>query len=454
LGATVRWQHGDRLGIQWLPDQNLAPIEALVQQRIEEEGLSIGRFQDFLRTTLPEFMCPSVVMLMPALPLTSSGKVNRLNLPTPSQFLQGRAVQPRDEIERRLVGIWEQLLDVRPIGVTDNFFSLGGHSLLAVHLMARIEQELGCQLPLTALFAHGTVEGLAHLSRGGRVTTAKPERGCVLLAEGDPRKHLFLVHPIGGQVFCYRDLAGALAPGRTVWGLLAPGIEGDEAPLATMSALVGRHLAQVRRVQPHGPYVLGGWSFGGLVALELARRLKDEDERVHLVAVLDSTPTPSSPLRDAGPRELTRAFLEDIAGPLGKAQVLRTELASLPEDWTTQHALRVVQRIGALPAEMPLHFFETRFSTFKEVFAAHIRAMADYRPCPIDVPTALFCAARNPSSDELRASWVRLLSDVRTFTYDTDHSGMVRRPVVDRVAQDLEESVKDNETGGHDGRRG
>ena len=178
----------------------------------------------FLKDKLPESMVPAVVVLLDALPVTPNGKIDRRALPAPDRSrpeLEKAFVAPRDDLERQLAHIWEEVLGVRPVGVTDNFFELGGHSLLAVRLFAVIEKRLGKKLPLTAVFQGATVEHLAGVLR--QQATPGPQSSLVAIQPGGSKRPLFLVHPAGGHVFPYIHLAQFLGPDQPCYGLQARG---------------------------------------------------------------------------------------------------------------------------------------------------------------------------------------------------------------------------------------
>jgi pimeloyl-ACP methyl ester carboxylesterase len=254
--------------------------------------------RDYLAARLPAHMVPAAIIALPALPLTPNGKVDRRALAHPPAAPEAsaggadgeRAVPtgPCDAVELRLAAIWEDLLGVTP-GARDSFFSLGGHSLLAVRLMSRIARDLGQQLPLSVLFQAPTLEGLAAVLRARGCTLASSGSPLVTLAAGGAGAPFFCVHPIGGSVFCYLDLARRLGGGRPFYALEARGLQAGEEPGGSVEEMAGRYLAAVRAVQPVGPYLLGGWSFGALVALEMARRLEEQGERVALLALFDPT---------------------------------------------------------------------------------------------------------------------------------------------------------------------
>jgi amino acid adenylation domain-containing protein len=250
------------------------------------------RLRSHLRETLPEYMVPSSFVLLERLPITASGKLDRRALPAPESARPegtdaGVFSASRDAPEQQLTEVWEAVLGIRPIGVRDDFFELGGHSLLAVRLMSQIARSFGVKLPLATLVEAPTIEQLAGVLRRWRDGTDEEERGSALvpLQPGGSRPPFFCVHGAAGQVLCFRALAQGLRPDQPFYGLQA--IESEGAP-ARVEDLAGRYITEIRSVQPHGPYCLGGYSFGGVVAFEIARQLQDEGEEVALLALLDA----------------------------------------------------------------------------------------------------------------------------------------------------------------------
>ena len=225
----------------------------------------------FLQQRLPDALLPTTFVRLDALPRTPVGKLDQAALVSaPQRVGPGHAdtyVAPRDLWELRLARLWEELLDVHPVGVTDNFFDLGGHSLLAVRLQLRVQEEFGPELPLAILFQESTIEALARRLRGPAPAAAWSPLVPIQVGGGEPP---FCVHPVGGHVGCYAPLARHLGSDQPFYGLQAAGLEGDQEPGDEVEAMAARYLAAVRAVQPHGPYRLGGWSFGGLVAFAMA----------------------------------------------------------------------------------------------------------------------------------------------------------------------------------------
>jgi thioesterase domain-containing protein/acyl carrier protein len=235
---------------------------------------------------LPGHLVPAEIRLHPSLPLLPSGRIDHAALSAIGAGGPGAAVLgPSDPLELRLLRLWEEAFGIHPLSVTDSFFDLGGHSLLALRLAADIGVDLGVEVSPTALIEAPTVRALAaRLAARSPAVAASP---IPLRPEGD-LPPVFWVHPAGGNVLCYVPVADRLGPGQPSYGFEAPGVRGDRPPLSEVEALAAEHLRDLRRVRPEGPVVLAGWSFGGLVALEMAQRLQAEGREVPLLAILDT----------------------------------------------------------------------------------------------------------------------------------------------------------------------
>ncbi len=252
--------------------------------------------RSLLEQTLPDYMIPAAFVLLEALPLTANGKVHRRALPPPPTVPDGEAsrsvVAPRDPVERQLTQIWEEVLEVRPVGVQDDFFALGGHSLLAARLFAQIHQVFGRSLPLATLLQGATIEKLAQLLR--QADSPSPAPALVALQPHGTRPLFFCVHGIGGELLCYAELARHCAPEQPFYGLQARREEKDGERFASIQAMAAHYLQEIRRVQPQGPYHLGGFSSGGTIAFEMAQQLVANGEQVALLAILDHAPRRSA----------------------------------------------------------------------------------------------------------------------------------------------------------------
>jgi len=244
----------------------------------------------FLKEKLPEYMVPSAFVELEVLPLTPNGKVDRRALtPTllraePESFF----VAPETPMQATLALIWADLLNLERVGIHDNFFELGGDSLLSMRLMEQIYQQCDRELPLSALFLAPTVERLA--SRLQSETDSLTWSPLVTIQSKGSKPPFFCVHPILGVVFPYYELARHLGSDQPFYGLQPIGIDGEQLPHTRIEDMAGAYIKALRLVQPQGPYFLGGWSFGGLVAFEMAQQLQTEHQ-VALLAMLD-TPAP------------------------------------------------------------------------------------------------------------------------------------------------------------------
>ncbi len=232
---------------------------------------------------------PSAFVVLDALPLTPNGKVDRSALSSP-EYAQSRAADadaaPQDAIEQQLVDIWETVLAVPRIGRLDNFFDLGGQSLLAARLFAEIRQAFDLNLPLATLFQAPTIEALAHIIRQDEA--AASWSSLVELQPDGANPPLFLVHPGGGNVLSYRELALRLGAAQPVYGLQAQGLDGQQSPMRRVEEMAAHYLRAVRSVRPQGPYVIGGLSTGGDIAWEMAQQLQAMGQDVALVVLLDT----------------------------------------------------------------------------------------------------------------------------------------------------------------------
>jgi thioesterase domain-containing protein/acyl carrier protein len=260
-----------------------------------------SELQEFLRPVLPSYLVPTASVWLPRLPLRSNGKIDPDSLPAlPSTWFpedpcapditpevtQARPVAGASRLENSLITVWQEVTGVRQIGLHDDFFGLGGHSLLAVELFAAIERTTGARLPLATIFEAPTVAQLARLMRSDGWDA--PTGSLVPLSTTGSRPPFFAVTAGDGNVVGYGPLARRLGPDQPFYVLQPFGLD-SAAPLHRSVPAMARHYArQIRKVQPHGPYLLGGRCFGSLVAYEVATRLEAAGERVALLASIDS----------------------------------------------------------------------------------------------------------------------------------------------------------------------
>lgn len=247
--------------------------------------VATAELRAFVRERIPPALIPNRFESITSIPLTPSGKLDRRSLPAmAADDEQCNYLAPRNELETRLVGLWESVLQARPIGIRDDFFELGGHSLSAVQVAAAIEKLLDRSLSPGLLFEAPTIELLS-----GRLAAPGPNGAALVpLMEGNSGTPLFLIHHISGDITAYRDLAHYLGAEHTIYGVRVPELDNNQKPLDRIEAMASRYIEQMRAVQPKGPYLLGGHSAGAHIAFEMAQQLRAAGERIALLAILEA----------------------------------------------------------------------------------------------------------------------------------------------------------------------
>jgi amino acid adenylation domain-containing protein len=402
------------------------------------EEATAQELREYLGQYLPEFMIPSRFAFLPDLPLNANGKVDRGRLPTSDAMAEAATgAAPATPTERLLAEVWADVLEIPQVGVEDDFFDLGGHSLLAVKLVARIRQLLGARLPLSVLFEQRTVRRLA-ATLDLAVTAAGPRSPVVEIQPGREKVlPVWLVHPVGGEVFSYAALARALGAEIPVLALQAPSRE-DASAVLSIEALAAEYRAAIQRRQPHGPYRLGGWSLGGVIAFEMARQLQERGEEVTLLALLDShlPPPGGSALAGRDALAIVEEFVTDLGGVLGlpplnpAVEYRHLEPAAA---LAAVHGWAVAE--GILPESMDLAIVGELYATFRR----HLLAFDRYAPGPGAPPAVLYRAVAEGLEDwqAQAAAWRAQVPALDVQDLETDHYGVVQPPHVQRIAADL-----------------
>ncbi len=304
-----------------------------------------------------------------------------------------------------------------------NFFELGGDSIAAMSLLARIVQETGHNVPVAGLLKAPTVALLALALRqesdGASWSPMVP-----IQTEGS-KPPFFCVHPAGGNVLCYLRLSQYLGKDQPFYGLQAQGIDGLREPLCEVETMAAEYVEAVRRVQPHGPYALGGWSFGGVAAYEMGQRLLADGEEVRLLAILDSGVIYAFAV-------MTAAFSDD---GLGLLDVLR-----MPEG----EQLTQFRRRTAVARLIPEDADDALARRIYRVFVANVRAMLNYRAEPYPGKLTLFQGTepfvqngRNPYQE-----WSRLCDAVDLVKVPGNHLTLVHEPHLKQLAAELHKHLE------------
>ncbi|MER7754896.1 alpha/beta fold hydrolase, partial [Kitasatospora sp. NPDC097643] len=343
-----------------------------------------GELSDRLRRDLPDYMLPSAFVTLERLPLTANGKLDRAALPAPDYGAPGTGRGPRTPQEQLLCGLFAEVLDREQVSIDDGFFDLGGHSLLAARLASRVRETLGVELGLRMLFEAPTVAGLTE-----RLIMNDPDDALDVvlpLRSTGTSTPLFCIHPGGGISWSYSGLLNHIGPQHPVYAIQARGLGRPEPLPTSFEEMAADYADQIRKIQPEGPYLLLGWSAGGLIAHALACELQSRGERTALLAILDAYPVkdvqfevaPMPTVRDVlvgvldvdpaelGDREITYAEVAEVLNRRGSA------LQGL-----TERQIEVIVQIMINNGKLAVDFVPGRFDGDLLLFNSTIERAGD-----------------------------------------------------------------------------
>jgi amino acid adenylation domain-containing protein len=461
----------------------------------------IPELRHHLKQTLPDYMVPSAFVPLETLPLTVNGKVDRRALPTLSDASQSASTAvssntvsaPATQTELTLIDIWQELLRLKQVTVHDNFFELGGHSLLATQMTSRIRDAFGLELPLQSVFETPTIAQLAPILESLRAAPSVPKvpplvrldraahrrsrspqpsipvqapqdqalqdlpvqapplnnkfivsdqaitarSPLVPLTLGGSKQPFFCVHPMFGVVFPYLELAQQLGSDRSFYGLQPLGLDGKHAPLSEIEALAAYYIQAIQTLQPHGPYFLGGWSFGGLVAFEMAQQLTQAGQQVGLLAMLD-TPAPTNHQPSLGQSLkflLGTALWSTLPFLLDYGAIAAKRLGSL--NWFSRWQWSTL--IRQLPETSRLQLLdEAAIAPLLRIVYANAQAAYRYVPQPYPDRIALFKATEQADfGQDSTLGWSTLTKDVQLHSVPGNHLSLLKQPHVQTLAQQL-----------------
>ncbi|MCC4587623.1 amino acid adenylation domain-containing protein [Xanthomonas sp. NCPPB 1067] len=381
-----------------------------------------------LQQCLPASMIPGLWVMLPALPLTANGKLDRRALPAPGGVPARARVAPRDALERQLAELLREVLGIAAVGVDDNFFELGGDSLRAAEMAARFPQLFGVELPLGALFDAPTIAGLAEAIRRSAQPANDPLGVLLPLRAGTPGvTPLFCIHPVIGLGWSYLTLLGQLDPQWPVYALQSPALSDPQHRPDSIEAIARDYLARLRSVQPQGPYRLIGWSLGGLIAHAIAAELHELGEEVELLAMLDSYPhlDQAAALPES---ENVSASVHALGLTLGPHQPMPTTMAELASLLCDHYGLNALPAVRQL-----LEQRTTLLGDLGDVTQHHLHLARRHRPRALNQDVLFIEAKIRMSSGGDDARWVDYRPQawrpyVRTLHLhglDSDHHSML-----------------------------
>ncbi len=408
----------------------------------DSSSLDIEALRSHVSSLLPGYMVPAVYVLLEKLPFTPNGKLDRKALPLPddSAYATRAYEAPVGELETAIARAWKEALKMERIGRHDNFFEIGGHSLLIVKTMSLLRQ-LGMQTTIPDLFNHPTIESLAAFL--SKTSARNSSRGVQRVREGTLAP-LFLVHDCGGSELYFPTLAKFLPGELPVYGL--PSVPSDEPQLHTMRAMAERMVRLIHETQPEGPYRIAGWSFGGILAYEIAQLLLERGENLEFLGLIDARNiegrsvenrqwrTPEAVLVDLCERENARR--SGRPATLLNAPDTSSGFDALFEHYRTAKALPdSFEHLGPQDARTECCKLEH-----------HLQVMEAYCPCPIGIPVHLFAASEHslqqtPPSSAL--GWERCVPEhlLHVHTVPGNHHSMMRPPHIKTLGRQLAECL-------------
>jgi acyl-coenzyme A synthetase/AMP-(fatty) acid ligase/thioesterase domain-containing protein/acyl carrier protein len=386
-----------------------------------------------LARVLPSYMLPSESFLVARLPTTGEREEDGTGLPLRS-ISASIGTTSENEAERQLLQIWKRVLGVEALGIDDDYFDVGGHSLTAVRLVSEVEHLIGISLPISTLFQARTVRRLASLlaTKGWL-----PDWSCLVpIRESGSLAPIFCVHGIGSYALEFAGLAKALGEDQPFFAFQSRGLDGQTQPFERIEDMAAQYIAEMRRVQPVGPFSLLGYSFGGVIAFEMAHQLKASGESVAFLGLLDSSFPGYTMVRNV-------PFLERILLH-GRTMVHRGSLSKsaaylwhrIVQLWTrTGHRLRPIA-----PVRRPVQ----SDSALQKVVGANKRARLAYLPQVWDGPLTMFASADSESIwGDPRGQWADVVDGKLDVVWvPGSHTRMLEPQRVSILAQAIKERLR------------
>lgn len=406
-----------------------------------DRSVSADELRQWLRTQLPEYMVPAWLVELTEIPLTPNLKVDRKRLPDvdPPKFSSGERVQlgPRNVIERQLMNLWKEILQIDSLGIDDNFFEIGGHSLLAARLMSRIEKVTGKRIPLASLLQFPTIEGLANIIRSNDYQNQW--RCIVPIREGGEKLPLFCVHAAGGNVLLYRELANRLGSQRPVYGIQSSALEHGLPKAKTVEEMATEYVSEIRKLQPHGPYHLSGYCLGGTIAYEVARQLRAQGQEIGVLALLD---THANWAQESVRESLIRAY-QRVAFHLKNAWMSgRSGIYGFVAEKFREGSRRLGRRWEVLSSHIGYRLGWRKTEPVFLLEGLYDRASEEYIPKSLDAHLILFKPKQSYAGKvDLFFGWQNYVQDITLIELPVYPAGMLIEPFVGELASHIERQL-------------
>lgn len=425
---------------------------------VSSQEIQSNELREFLAAHLSPTSIPSLFISVAALPRTITGKVDRQALPPPdraSLVLSGSFIAPRTPLEKQLSALWAEMLKLDHIGIHDNFFELGGHSLLAVQVINKLQKTYSVNISLVSFFRAATLADLARTIEQAPSNIAEDQKtyqtslqpslsspqsassSLVAIQPYGSKLPFFCIHAASGDVLSYYHLAYHLQVDRPFYGLQARGLDEGQEPFTRIEDMAKHYIELLSALQSSGPYLLGGWSMGATVALEMAQRLQSQGHHITLLVSFDGRAprfgddllADDTPLDDAS---LTAAFARDYGVPVPVDNFLQ-----LQQEEQLHILLQQAKKVYLLPSNAQI----SHMRRLLHVYTTHIRATRSYKAHAIyPGHLALFRASESMTKnlDEPTKGWKRIVTqDIQLHDVPGNHYTMFRPPNVEVLAAKL-----------------
>jgi amino acid adenylation domain-containing protein len=417
--AHVRRAPGVQKSVVVARDTGNGALALVAYLVVQPDAFSIAALKGALKKSLPDYMVPQDYVLLQSIPLTAHGKVDKARLPPPTSSAtppEETFVAPVSEMELAVAACWGQAIKRHPISARSNFFEIGGDSLLATVVISQLKATIKVNVPLRLLFEHPILTDFASQLEAVLAGSASASDACMVkLRQTGTQRPLFYVHPVGGTVSCYFSLARQLGPEQPFYALQSHALICRNSPYDTVEKMAAYYLTEIRQIQAHGPYRLGGWSLGGFIAYEIARLLLEQGEEVEQLSMIDTYLTKA---RVADDQTILFNFVLQLAAVPGKHVPAEAIMAWEGKLHSHGEVCEQLRALGLVPMETS----NEDIQRLLEVYTYTVHAFKKYDPKP-DTKLALknVILFRAQDSHEERGVWSTLVDDLTIHHVDADH---------------------------------
>ena len=418
-------------------------LRLILHYTLQSKGsLTPADVRKYIKAYLPEYMVPQHFIEIEVMPLTPAGKIDRKQLPSISDTRDTKiSIHPRSSTEKLLADIWMELLGIKQVSINDNFFELGGHSLLAVQMFSKIFKKTGINLPIAILLRSPTIEQLSSelivkMPNDSQLLinqptlpqkNSNPLSYVVPIKSSGSRPPFFCVHCVGGNVLNYNAFVPYLDKEQLMYGLQCRGLDGIIKPFSSLNIMVKSYVEELRQIQPHGPYRLGGGSMGGLVAFEMAQQLIKNGESIALLVMFDSI-CPQQDKKKLFNSEKNTEYSKIKLNFLGQ---VTNSIQSRIRDLLKLVRFKWYQMRGCvIPHELRYWYIERK----------NLAIVESFQPEPYEGLITMFRATHNKSCSDSYRGWKNVAKKGMTFfDFACDHENLIEQA---EVAQKLNEVLK------------